>query len=168
MKMKTLIRSFSLLLLGLMVAGFTATATATPPVDVVEYTYDVDLADEPPYQDCSTGEDMQAFGIVRAHVREITTPSGNLIWSGWVDYNAYGGVTLVNQGTGDIWTLTNGTNPFHGVEKVNGFLLIDYNWSELYRGPNDDNQNFHVHLKGHIKIKPDGTVTTSRVSYTCR
>ena len=134
-------------------------------VTVVEYSYLYDMDWDPPYEDCATGEDMKTHGLVEVFIREKTTPSGNLIINGWVDYNYYSGVTLENLGTGDIWTLENGHNPFHEVIKENGFYNLHYHWNELFKL---NNQTLHIHLKGHFQILPDGTVTHDRESYTCR
>ena len=120
---------------------------------------------DPPYEDCASGQDMQNHGWVLVYTQTKTTPSGNVIISGWVDYHAYQGVTLENLGTGEMWTLTTGHNPFHEVIKENGFYILRYNWNELYKL---NKQNLHIHLKGYLKILPDDTVTHDRESYTCR
>ena len=140
--------------------------TTLSKAGVVEYQFDVNLGLEAPYEDCTTGADMQNHGITRAHIRVTTTPSGNLIMKGWVDYDAYGAVTLENLATGEIWTLANGHNPFGRVIKENGYFLAHYHWNELYRGPNG--QVLHILLKGHIKFDKDGNLIIFRRSYTCR
>jgi hypothetical protein len=164
----------SLLLLGFIFWGCddqqpstAATDEALTPlskVNVVEYSFDYNLDWDDPYEGCANGQPMQQHGWLRYHVRETTTPSGNILLSAWVDFNALGGVTLENLVTGEIWTLTNGNNPITNVTKENGFYLAAYHWNELYRL---NNQNFHLHVKGHKKFEPDGTVTTDRRSITC-
>jgi hypothetical protein len=137
---------------------------ATFKVDRDAYFFDVDLGAEAPYPDC-LGEAMQNQGTVRAYVRERVTPSGNLLVSGWVDYDYFGGVTLVGLSSGDVYTLLNGHNPWSEVIKDNGFYSLAYHWNEQYR--NDDGQILHILLKGHVKIEPDGTVKIERESYKC-
>ena len=134
-------------------------------VIVDEYSFDAILDLDPPYEDCATGEDMQNHGTVKVYIVEKTTPSGNLLITGWVDYNAYSGVTLENLGTGEIWTLTNGHNPFHEVIKENGFYRLHYHWSELYK--NSNGENLHIHLKGFFAIDNEGNVTKDLESYNC-
>ena len=141
--------------------------TAEVPAFKVErdaYTFDVDLESEPPYPDC-LGEAMKNHGTVKGYVRERTTPSGNLIMSGWVDYQAYGGVTLEGLSSGDIYILRNGHNPWAEMYKENGFWLLAYHWNELYR--TQDGKKLNVHLKGHVKLEPDGTWKIARESYRC-
>lgn len=133
-------------------------------VAVVVDSFDAVLDLEAPYENCVTGEDMQNHGTVRVYLVGRISPSGNETWKGWVDYKRLGGVTLENLGNGDIWTLTNGHNPFHEVYKENGFYVLSYQWSELYKM---DNQTLHIHLKGHVKIEPDGTLKIDRESYRC-
>ncbi len=135
-------------------------------VNVVEYSFPVTMDYEPPYQNCSTNAPMKNYGTVRVHIRELTTPSNNLIVTGWVDYNAFNGVTLKNMSTNEIWTLVTGINPFGEVIKENGYYMLHYQWSELYK--NSSNATFHIHLKGHIKIDNNGHWTIDRESYTCR
>ena len=168
------INLLSLLLLGFMFWGCddqqAPTAvneealTTLSKVTVVESILDWDLSLDPPYEDCATGAPMQPHGLIRYYFREVTTPSGNILLSAWVDYNAHDGVTLENLGTGEMWTLTNGNSPITNVTKENGFYLAAYHWNELYRL---NNQNFHIHAQGHKKFEPDGTVTTDRRSYNC-
>jgi len=135
-------------------------------VNVVEYSYPVTLDYELPYQNCSTNATMKNYGTVRVHIRELTTPSSNLLISGWVDYSAFNGVILKNMSTNEVWTLQTGTNPFGEVIKENGFYMLHYHWNELYK--NSSNATFHIHLKGHIKIDNNGVWTIYRESYTCR
>ncbi len=141
-------------------------STEFQKVTVDEYTFDAVLDDEAPYEDCATGAEMQNHGTVCVHVREITTPSNQTIVSAWVDYQAYGGVTLENLDTHEIWTLTSGHNPFGEVIKENGFYMLHYQWNELYK--NAGNATLHIHLKGHFTIDKDGNCTIDRESYTCR
>ena len=169
------INFLSILLLGMLLIQCNEEPTPTgvsqdnllsmSKIIVNEYTFDATLDLEPPYEDCATGEDMQNHGTVKVYIVERITPSGNVLVNGWVDYNAYGEVTLENLGNGDIWTLTNGHNPFHEVIKENGFYVLSYHWNELYKL---DNQTLHILLKGHVKIEADGTVTIDRESYTCQ
>ena len=136
-------------------------------VDVLEYTWDLDLGADPPVKDwCGAGEDMQYHGVLLVHVREKTAPSGNLVVSGWVDYDAYGEVTAEGLSSGDIWTLTNGHNPWSEVSKENGFYTLAFHWNELFKNP--DGQTLHILHKGHVKIDPAGNVTIDRESHTCR
>lgn len=142
---------------------------AAPPAfkaDRQESTWEAVMDEEPAYEDCATGEDMQNHGRLLVYETETTLPSGNVILHGWVDYAAFGPVTLEGVTSGDIWTLQNGHNPFGDVSKENGFYMLRYQWSELYKNP--DGQTLHIHLKGHFKIDPDGNVTIDRESYTCR
>lgn len=141
-------------------------AAPTFTVDRQEFSSPYDMDWDPPYTDCATGEDMQNHGILLIHIRETTTPSGNVTVHGWVDYDAFGPITLEGLSSGDIWTLNNGHNPFGEVIKDNGFYLLHYQWSELYSNP--EGRKLHIHLKGHVKVNPDGTVTINRESYTCR
>jgi hypothetical protein len=133
-------------------------------VTVVEFAFDWNLDWDDPYEECATGAPMQPHGLIRYHVREVTTPSGNILLSAWVDYNAGEGVTLENLQTHEIWTLINGNSPITNVTKENGFHVAAYHWNELYRL---NNQNLHIHVQGHKKFEPDGTVTTDRRSYNC-
>ena len=128
------------------------------------YFFDAVLDAEPPYPDC-LGEPMQNHGTVRAFVSEKTTPSGNLVATGWVDYGYFGEVTLEGLWSGDIYTLQNGHNPWTEVSKDNGFYSLAYHWNEQYK--NEDGDRLHVMLKGHYKIEPDGTVRIDRESYRC-
>ena len=137
---------------------------ATFKVDRNAYFFDVDLGTEAPYPDC-LGEMMQNEGTVRAYVRETITPQGNLLASGRVDYNYFGGVTLVGLSSGDVYTLLNGHNPWSEVIKEDGFYSLAYHWNEQYR--NQDGERLHILLKGHVKIEPDGTVKIERESYKC-
>jgi hypothetical protein len=164
----------SLLLLGIIswgcsdqqapTANTDEAVTPLSKVTVDEYFFDWDLDWDDPYENCASGAPMQPHGLIRYHIREVTTPSGNILLSAWVDYNVLGGVTLENVGTGEMWTLTNGNSPITNVTKENGFLVAAYHWNELYRL---NNQNFHIHAQGHKKFEPDGTVTTDRRSYNC-
>ena len=133
-------------------------------VDRLSYTYDYDLDWDPPYPDC-LGEAMQNHGIVKVYVREHTTPSGNVLVSGKVDYHAYGPVVLEGLSSGDVYRLRNAQNPFVEVIKEDGFYRLHYHWNELYR--NQDGQKLNLHLQGHLKIEPDGTVKMDRESYSC-
>ncbi len=134
-------------------------------VDRQEYSYLYDLDWDPPYEDCVTGEPMQNHGFLRVHVRETTTPSGNVTVHGWVDYGAFGPVTLEGLWSGVIWTLTNGHNPYGEVIKENGSYLLHYHWNESYSNP--DGEKLKIHLKGHMKIDKDGNMTINRHSYRC-
>jgi hypothetical protein len=164
----------SLLLLGIISWGCSDQQAPTANTDeaitplskvtVDEYSFDYELNEEDIYDNCANGQPMQPHGWLRYHVRETTTPSGNILLSAWVDFNALGGVTLENVGTGEMWTLTNGNSPITNVTKENGFYVAAYHWNELYRL---NNQNFHIHAQGHKKFEPDGTVTTDRRSYNC-
>lgn len=131
---------------------------------VVEYSFDYDLDTDPPYTNCVTGEPMQNHGIVKVYVREMTTPSGNWIGSGYVDYEAYGAVTLENTTTSEIWTLKNGQNPWSEIENHNGSYRIHYHWNEVY---SMGNQNLHIHLQGFFSIDSDGNITRDLETYDC-
>jgi hypothetical protein len=141
-----------------------ATNTTLNKVTVVEYSFDYDLDTDPPYTDCVTGASMQNHGVVIVYVREITTPSGNWIASGYVDYDAYGGVTLENTSTNEIWTLENGQNPWNEIEKHNGSYRLHYHWNEVYKS---GNQNLHIHLKGFFAIDSEGNITRDLETYSC-
>jgi hypothetical protein len=138
--------------------------TTLDKVTVVEYSFDYDLSLDPPYTDCVTGAPMQNYGIVKVYVKEKTTPSGNWIATGYTDYNAYGGVTLVNTSTMEIWTLQNGQNPFHEIANHNGSYRLHYHWNELYKL---NNQNLNIHLKGFFTIDKNGNITKELETYSC-
>ena len=133
-------------------------------VDRLDYTYDYDLDGDAPYPDC-LGEAMQNHGVVQVFVRQRATPSGNVLVNGWVDYDAYGPVTLEGLSSGTVYTLVNGKNPFVEVIKENGLYLLHYHWNEVFRS--QDGKKVNVHLQGHLKIEPDGTVKIDRESYRC-
>lgn len=138
--------------------------TLLDKVTVTEYNFDYDLDTDPPYTDCVTGMSMQNHGVVIVYVRELTTPSGNWIATGYVDYNAYGGVTLENMSTNDIWTLQNGHNPWNEIENHNGGYRLHYHWNEVYKL---GNQNLNLHLKGFFTIDHNGNVTKDLETYSC-
>jgi hypothetical protein len=133
-------------------------------VTVVEYFILFDLSLEPPYTNCVTGAPMQNHGIATLHITEKTTPSGNWIATGYLDYNSHGGITLENTSTNEIWTLQNGTNPFNEIAKHNGAYRIHYHYNELYKL---NNQNLHIKLKGFFAIDKDGNVTREIHEITC-
>jgi hypothetical protein len=130
-------------------------------VDRADCSFVVDLGTEIPY-DC-TDELLQPQGLVLVNCAEKTTPSGNTIVSAHVDYEAFDGVYL--DGLTDVWTNTNGHNPFGEVIKDNGFYQLHYHWHEFYR--NQDGERLKVHLKGHFAIAPDGTVKIDREVLSC-
>ena len=132
----------------------------------VVFSYPYDLSTDPPYQNCATGADMQNYGTVEVYIRETTTPSNNTVIHGWVDYNAYSGVTLKNMTTNEVWTLHTGVNPFGEVIKENGFYILHYGWNELYK--NASKQTLHINLKGYMKFDKDGNFVRYRESYTCQ
>jgi hypothetical protein len=133
-------------------------------VTVVEYTFDYDLDLDPPTTDCLTGVPMQAHGIILFYVKEITTPSGNWIASGYADYNAYGDITFENTVTGEVWTLKNGKNPWNEISKHNGAYRLHFHWNELYKL---NNQNLNVHSQGYFTVDKDGNVTKDIFTYRC-
>ena len=132
-------------------------------VNRVEYTFEYDLGDEDPYEDCA-GEDMQLHGKVLVYVRETTTPSGNLVVSGWVDYK-FEPITMEGLTSGDIWTLTKGFNPFHEVYKENGAYLLNFQWHEFYSNEYGDKRRAFV--TGHYHVGPDGNVMNERENIRC-
>jgi hypothetical protein len=132
-------------------------------VTVDEDTYEYDLGNELPYEDCA-GEDMQTHGKILVHVREMTTPSGNLIVSGWVDYT-FEQITVEGLSTGEIWTLTNGFNPFHEVIKEDGSYFLHYQWHEFYT--NEDGEKLRAFVNGNYQIDQDGNVRIERESVRC-
>jgi hypothetical protein len=138
--------------------------TPLSKVIVDEYFFEIVLDDEVPFVLCE-GDLMQYHGSVGLYLKEKTTPSGNTIVSGWVDYHAFDGVTLENTFTGAVWTLTNGHNPFGEVIKENGFYVLHYQWHEFYE--NEEGDKLRVFLKGHVKINPDGTVSIERETVRC-
>ncbi len=133
-------------------------------VTVVEYTFDYDFSLDPPITDCVTGAPMQGHGIILFYVKEITTPSGNWIATGHADYNAYGGVTLENTVTGEVWTLQNGINPWNEIAKHNGAYRLHYHWNELYKL---NNQNLHIHSQGYFTVDMGGNITKDIFTYRC-
>ena len=138
--------------------------TSLSKVVVDEYFFEIVLDDEEPFVMCD-GDLMQYQGSVGLHLKEKTTPSGNTIVKGWVDYHAFGGVILENSVTGAVWTLTNGHNPFGEVIKENGFYVLHYQWHEFYE--NEEGDKLRVFLKGHVKVNPDGTVSIERETVKC-
>jgi hypothetical protein len=134
-------------------------------VDRQEYSYFYDLANEPPYEDCA-GEDMQTHGTILVLVKETTTPSGNLIVSGKVDYFTDDPVYLQGLTSGETWTLTRGHNPFGEVIKENGFYLLHFQWREWY-SRDADGQKLQVDVRGNVKVDPDGNVKIERESIRC-
>jgi hypothetical protein len=139
-------------------------STTLNKVTVVEYNFDYDLDTDLPYTNCVTGASMQNHGIVKVYVRELTTPSGNWTATGYVDYGAYGGVTLENLSTNEIWTLQNGQNPWNEIEIHNGSYQLHYHWNEVYTS---GNENLHIHLKGFFTIDRGGNVTRALEEYFC-
>ena len=137
--------------------------TPISKVSVNEYSLKIDLDEEEPFVECD-GNLMQYHGSVGLYIKEVVTPAGNIIAKWQVDYMAFDGVTLENLGTGEIWTLTNGHNPVGEVIKENGFYLIHYQWSELYKL---DKKTLHIHLKGQFMVLPDGTVKHDRETVKC-
>lgn len=118
--------------------------TSLSKVIVDEYFFEIVLDDEVPFVLCD-GDLMQYHGRVGLHLKEKTTPSGNTIVSGWVDYHAFDLVTLENTVTEASWTLTNGHNPFGEVIKENGFYVLHYQWHEFYE--NEDGEKLRFSLK---------------------
>jgi hypothetical protein len=134
---------------------------ATIIKDSFDYDYD---AESLPFTDCVTGASMQNHGIVKANYKIVLTPSGHYIETGHVDYDAYGGVTLENLSTGEIWTLQNGTNPWHWIEYDNGSFRFHYLWNEVYKS---GNQVLNLHLQGFITVDKNGNVTKEIETYSC-
>lgn len=132
---------------------------------VVEYTFDYDCDLDPPLTNCVTGAPMQAHGVIKGYVRELTTPSGNWTSKGYADYNAYGGITLENLSTGEIWTNKNGTNPWKEIEIHNGSYRFHYHVNEVYAL---GNQTLHIRLKGFFTVDKNGNVTKYLETYSCK
>jgi hypothetical protein len=135
-------------------------------VDRVEYTVDLDLATLPPYEGCP-GEDFQPYGLIKVHVVETTTPSGNFIVNGYTDYFAdEDGVWIEGLTSGDIWTLYKANNPWHEFIKENGYYLLKYQWHEWYR--NDvTGETLRVFVKGHVLVTPKGGLKIEREITRC-
>lgn len=133
-------------------------------VSVVEYSYDYDGDWDPPLTNCVTGALMQYHGVVKVYVRDLMTPSGNWIETGYVDYNAYDGVTLENLSTGEIWTCQNGQNPFNIIEKNNGAFRLHGHWNEVYKL---GNQTLNLHLKSWFTVDKNGNLTKNIETYFC-
>jgi len=163
---------FSLLLLGSIFIGCSdqqaptdgneeaLTALNKPVIESFWWNMDWD----PVYEDCATGDDMQNHGWLKIYTQEITTPSGNVIISGWVDYG-FEQITLEGLTSGDIWMLTNGFNPFHEVYKENGAYFLNFQWHEFYSNEYGDKRRAFV--TGHLHIDADGNVTSVRESINC-
>ena len=107
---------------------------------------------------------MQNHGIVKIYVTEKTIASGNWISRGYVDYNAYDGVTLENLSSGEIWTCQNGQNPWNEITKNNGAYRIHWHWNEVYKL---GNQTLNIHLKGFFTIDKNSNVTKDIETYSC-
>ena len=138
--------------------------TPLSKVIVNEYFWEIVLDNEDPFVLCD-GDLMQYHGSVGLHIKEKITPSGNMIVSAWVDYQAFDGVTSENTVTGELWTLTNGHNPFGEVIKENGFYILHYQWHEFFE--NEYGEKLRIFLKGHAKENPDGTVSIERETVRC-
>ena len=165
-------RYLRFMLVPLLFVACTDTQPVAPDIDIApsfkvdrfDLTFDYDVSQDPPY-DCGTGELLFYEGTVLVHVGGKITPSGNVITGGGVDYNAYGDITLVGETTETVWTLTSGRNPFHDVEKENGFYVLHYRFNEHY--VNEAGERIRVNLKGYFRVDKDG-VETFRESYTCQ
>lgn len=136
-------------------------------VNLVEYTFELDLSDPandiPAYTDCPTGVPMILYGVLNVYIRELTTPSGNLIITGWSDYK-YDDITLVNSDTGEIWHLFKAQNHFGEIYKHNGFYVVHYEWLEVFE--NEDGEKLRVQVAGHMRLGPDG-IEIFREIYNC-
>lgn len=94
-------------------------------VTIIEDYFDFENTGPGEYLDC-TGAIMEWHGTIKANYRAVLTPSGHYIETGHVDYNAYGGITLENSSTHEVWTLQNGTNPWDWIEHHDGSLRFHY------------------------------------------
>lgn len=131
-------------------------------IELLTFPYVLD--NDPPYTDCVTGDPMQNHGTVMVYVRVITRPNGSWSAKGWIDHYAFGGVTLENTETGDVWTLEHATNPSNEVYKENGFYRFHYHWNERYTL---NGQNLHIHFKGYYAEDSQGNITKDVYEYMC-
>jgi len=129
--------------------------------DRAEYSFPYDLQDEDPFLVCR-GELVEGYGILTIHIREVTTPSGNLLVRGWVEYP--GDSYMIGTESGVVWTFKKGLNPF--TETYKG-QFYRQNWmiTEWYTNP--DLGQLRVRWWGGFKYDKDGNLTINRDNLTC-
>jgi hypothetical protein len=133
-----------------------------------EYSFTFDLEDEEPFIECR-GELMAFHGIVTINIREQTTPSGNLLVRGWVEYSddqwAEGTVSQ------DVWTLRKGLNPYTETLKGDFYSEEDFwvqNWQILEWYQNEDLGKLKIQWWGGLKFDKDGDMALYRDRVTCK
>ena len=135
---------------------------------IVRYSYSLNLDEPgvaPPYTNCPSGDLMKPHGVIEVHVREVTLRNGDIVYWGYSDYNAHGGVTLENLTTGEIWNQTRGRNPFGEVVKSNGAYFLKYGWYEVYE--NKEGEKLRVFVVGTIIIDSEGNLKVDQYNETC-
>jgi len=157
------------ILLPLVFVACTDTQPLAPDVDAAPsfradragYTISYDLQDEEPFFVCR-GELVEGYGILLIHITETTTPSGNLIVKGWVEYPD--DVRMVGTVTGVVWTQKKGINPF--VEVIKGdFYMQRFMIHEWYTNP--DLGRLQARWWGGFKYDKDGELTIYREALLC-
>ena len=135
--------------------------------DRVEYTVDYDLGDEVPFLVCR-GELMEGHGILLIHIQEVTTPSGNLLVRGRVEYP--GDTWMEGTVSHVVWTFAKGLNPYTETLKGEFYSGEDFwvqHWtiSEWYTNP--ELGKLRVRWWGGFKFDKDGDLTINRDNLTC-
>jgi len=133
-----------------------------------EYSFTFDLEDEEPFITCR-GELMAFHGIVTINVREQTTPSGNLLVRGWVEYSEDHWAEGID--SHDEWTLRKGLNPYTETLKGDFYSEEDFwvqNWQILEWYENPELGNLKIHWWGGLKFDKDGDMTLYRDRVTCK
>jgi len=133
----------------------------------VEYSFPYSLDDEVPFLVCR-GELVQGHGTLMIHIREVTTPSGNLLVRGRVEYP--GDTWMEGLVTGVVWTFEKGLNPYTETLKGDFYSGDDFwvqNWTihEWYTNPALG--KLKVSWWGGFKYDKDGNLTINRDNLTC-
>jgi hypothetical protein len=172
--MKHLLTLFSILLIGGLYIQCNDQKAPTSTGDesittlnkaiIDEGEFDYDFEPDAPYSNCVTGALMKNHGVLKLYFKAIITPSGTYKETGYVDYNAYGGITLENLSTGEIWTLQNGTDHWSWIEFHNSSFRYHYLWNELYKL---GNHNLHIHSQGYFAVDKNGNVTRVVENISC-
>jgi hypothetical protein len=133
-----------------------------------DFVFTFDLEDEEPFITCR--EELMAFhGIVTINVAETTTPSGNLLVRGWVEYSD----DQWAEGTEshDVWTLRKGLNPYTETLKGDFYSEEDFwvqNWQILEWYENPELGKLKIQWWGGLKFDKDGDMTLYRDRVTCK
>ncbi len=143
-------------------------ATSLAKAERQEYSILYDLEDEEPFIECR-GELMKFHGVLTINIREQTTPSGNLLVRGWIDY----GDDHWAEGTEshNVWTLRKGLNPYTETLKGEFYSEEDFwvqNWTIIEWYENPELGDLKLKWWGHLKFDKDGNFTIYRDNVTCK